>query len=667
MPNEDRSIEHLIIEIESKTAKATKNMEKLLAITERLNKAIHAGGFEKLNAQMSKLAALDVANATRFGSAIGAATAKAKGLSEGIGAVDTKASNLGKNAEKLTNNITHAVEAAKKLESHLPKAVTGNGNALPPPSVGGVGDYAPFPGDDIPFSSGPRTWIVDDFEEVETTSHKIKRNLSEWFQRVKKVEDSTKRTYGSMSAIKTILMYSGLFTLVSTITKGITTGVQNIALASSEANDVLSRYQTLNNQLQNSIGSALIPTLHAAYPLIELLGNGLIGVANSLNIVSSAAAGKNTFFAANKVAQDYAKSLSTVKNALTGFDEINVISPVNQNTFTETEFDGGDVVGSIAKLAMLTAGIIGLRMATKTLDMGKVFASIGGFKTLFVVTDAVWLAFEAVDAWQNGLDWGGNVRMITAVTVGMLAMGAAFGSTGLKVAGLVGGVTLAVTGIKDSVTEGINWTNATLTLGGTALLGAIIGSFFGPFGTLVGGGVGLLVGAFTNGGIAIVQNWDGIWPKMKSGFVNFGNFFIGAWESIVNFFIRGGNKIAGLLEKLGIGDGKWWEEVSFNRLSVPAYATGGFPEDGLFLANHNEFIGSFGGRTAVANNEMIVEGIAEGVRDAQSAQNDLIREQNELLRQLLRKSGGTIPVSTIRAALDRQNKRAGRVVVPVGT
>ena len=136
MPNEDRSIEHLIIEIESKTAKATKNMEKLLAITERLNKAIHAGGFEKLNAQMSKLAALDVANATRFGSAIGAATAKAKGLSEGIGAVDTKASNLGKNAEKLTNNITHAVEAAKKLESHLPKAVTGNGNALPPPGIG---------------------------------------------------------------------------------------------------------------------------------------------------------------------------------------------------------------------------------------------------------------------------------------------------------------------------------------------------------------------------------------------------------------------------------------------------------------------------------------------------------------------------------------------------
>ena len=518
-----------------------------------------------------------------------------------------------------------------------------------------------------------RSGLLAKLSRLNVLTDNIGRNIGSWFQRVKKVEDSTKRTYGSMSAIKTILMYSGLFTLVSTITKGITTGVQNIALASSEANDVLSRYQTLNNQLQNSIGSALIPTLHAAYPLIELLGNGLIGVANALNIVSSAAAGKNTFFAANKVAQDYAKSLSTVKNALTGFDEINVISPVNQNTFTETEFDGGDVVESLSKITMTIGLISGIKKIFGEIDFTKLFKGLKGFdslktgEVLLGIADAAWLAYEAVDAWQNGLDWESHWKMITAVTIGMIAMGAAFGSTGLKVAGLVGGVTLAVTGIKDSVTEGINWTNATLTLAGTTLLGAIIGSFFGPLGTLVGGGVGLLVGAFTNGGIAIVQNWDGIWPKMKSGFVNFGNFFIGAWESIVNFFIRGGNKIAGLLEKLGIGDGKWWDEVSFNRLSVPAYATGGFPEDGLFLANHNEFIGSFGGRTAVANNEMIVEGIAEGVRDAQSAQNDLIREQNELLRQLLRKSGGTIPVSTIRAALDRQNKRAGRVVVPVGT
>ena len=48
-----------------------------------------------------------------------------------------------------------------------------------------------------------------------------------------------------------------------------------------------------------------------------------------------------------------------------------------------------------------------------------------------------------------------------------------------------------------------------------------------------------------------------------------------------------------------------------------AFATGGFPEDGLFFANHNEIVGKFAnGRTAVANNEQIEGGIAAGVAEA---------------------------------------------------
>ena len=44
------------------------------------------------------------------------------------------------------------------------------------------------------------------------------------------------------------------------------------------------------------------------------------------------------------------------------------------------------------------------------------------------------------------------------------------------------------------------------------------------------------------------------------------------------------------------------------------YASGGFPEDGLFMANHNELVGKFSnGKTAVANNEQITDGIARAV------------------------------------------------------
>jgi len=46
---------------------------------------------------------------------------------------------------------------------------------------------------------------------------------------------------------------------------------------------------------------------------------------------------------------------------------------------------------------------------------------------------------------------------------------------------------------------------------------------------------------------------------------------------------------------------------------IKAYATGGFPkEDGLFYANHTELVGKFSnGKTAVANNQQITDGIEE--------------------------------------------------------
>lgn len=52
---------------------------------------------------------------------------------------------------------------------------------------------------------------------------------------------------------------------------------------------------------------------------------------------------------------------------------------------------------------------------------------------------------------------------------------------------------------------------------------------------------------------------------------------------------------------------------------VRGFATGGFPEMGeLFVARESgpEFVGSIGGRTAIANNDQIVSGIAAGVREA---------------------------------------------------
>lgn len=70
------------------------------------------------------------------------------------------------------------------------------------------------------------------------------------------------------------------------------------------------------------------------------------------------------------------------------------------------------------------------------------------------------------------------------------------------------------------------------------------------------------------------------------------------------------------------------------------YATGGMPDRGdLFIANEAgaELIGSINGRTSVANQEQIMEGIQRGVESANAEQNELLRQQNNLLARILQK------------------------------
>lgn len=69
-------------------------------------------------------------------------------------------------------------------------------------------------------------------------------------------------------------------------------------------------------------------------------------------------------------------------------------------------------------------------------------------------------------------------------------------------------------------------------------------------------------------------------------------------------------------------------------------ADGGFVGTGdMFIAREAgpELVGRIGNRTAVANNDQIVSGVANGVAAGQSEQNYLLRQQNEYLRAILAK------------------------------
>lgn len=108
-------------------------------------------------------------------------------------------------------------------------------------------------------------------------------------------------------------------------------------------------------------------------------------------------------------------------------------------------------------------------------------------------------------------------------------------------------------------------------------------------------------------------------------------------------------------------------------LKFNAYAGGGMPSVGeMFVARENgpEFVGTIGNRTAVANNDQIVESVSQGVYAANAEQNSLLREQNSLLRQLVDKEPAVravLTTSDVVSGLKRKNRRDGSTVIPVGT
>lgn len=69
----------------------------------------------------------------------------------------------------------------------------------------------------------------------------------------------------------------------------------------------------------------------------------------------------------------------------------------------------------------------------------------------------------------------------------------------------------------------------------------------------------------------------------------------------------------------------------------------------------------------LSNNDQIVDGISQGVAMANARQNELLREQNDLLRQLLAKDMSVeVTATSLTKAINRKNLRDGKTVVPVG-
>lgn len=164
---------------------------------------------------------------------------------------------------------------------------------------------------------------------------------------------------------------------------------------------------------------------------------------------------------------------------------------------------------------------------------------------------------------------------------------------------------------------------------------AIVGNLKTAFKGLITFLVGVFTGDWKKALNGLKDLFVGAFKAMANGAIGMLNGVISGIESLINHAVEALVKLASVVNKIpGVN-------IDFGSLSlklprIPTFQVGGFPEDGLFMANHNELVGQFSnGETAVANNEMIVAGIEEAAyRGFSRAYEDNNREAT-LLSEIL--------------------------------
>ena len=164
-------------------------------------------------------------------------------------------------------------------------------------------------------------------------------------------------------------------------------------------------------------------------------------------------------------------------------------------------------------------------------------------------------------------------------------------------------------------------------------------------------------GNFTSwwGNTGFAQWWSGVTSKFSSDSWNFSGIKEGlssAWSGAIETLKSKWNDFAKWLNNkmtikldtttvIGKGISSILGSSTIKLANLPTFSTGGFPEDGLFYANHSELVGTFSnGKTAVANNDQIVTGITAGVQAGMNvdAQISYFKQMVSLLEDIKQKN-----------------------------
>ena len=522
---------------------------------------------------------------------------------------------------------------------------------------------------------------------------------------------------GALTAGAALIGKSFGKTLIGAAIGGIITGVAGLGVG---LYDAISKELNITNGLTIAFSTALlglsvaafIPKLAAGMGLImgAIVGAAIAGsvwliqntddtIAQIGSVLSGAALAVGAVLAFTGVSLPLGIALMAM-----GAVSMGTAIAMNTDALNQEVKDVIAIITSGVSMALLAVGAV-LAFTGTNIPLG-IALMAGG---------AVTMGTAIIPNW-NGLSDAakGAVSLVTAIISGAaLAVGAIFAFSAANIP--LGIALMAIGAAGLATTVALNWD-------------AIVGALQSPIGLITGliGGALLVLGAillFTGagiplgiglmvagaGGIAapIAANWNFLTDKIKEiwnniaafwntyiapvftaewweqlgkdcingligGFESGINGIIGAFESMINWIVDGLNTISIDIPDW-LGGGSWGiniPRVGFGRVSIPRYAEGGFPEQGqMFIAREAgaEMVGSIGRKTAVANNDQIVSGIAGGVAEANEEQNVLLREQNSLLRALLEKDSSVyLDGKNLTHSVEKYQRERGRVLITGG-
>ena len=275
--------------------------------------------------------------------------------------------------------------------------------------------------------------------------------------------------------------------------------------------------------------------------------------------------------------------------------------------------------------------------------------------------------------------WGSVTAGASSLLGGLGSMlGGGLSGLAAGAASAVGGIGSAFAGIGSAAASGLGaaasglLSIATGPVGIAAAAVAGLGAIF--YATGAESGDSLITGICKG----ISNAASGLWGVVTNVAEEVGNVFSNLWGGVKNVASGVWNGVKNVASGVwngvkNVASGVWNGIKSIGKGigHLFGFAEGGFPDVGeLFYARESgpELVGTIGGSPAVANNDQIIEGIRQGVADAMARQNDILRQQNELLQQLLEKEfTAEVTASSIAKSLNRKNQRDGKTIVPVGT